>query len=85
MLPPEEEADEAGLGNRLDLPPQAADGRTVDPRQDTAVAKLFLHRSGPEAASQNNSLVLHLSQGNVHVGGQEPQGLGQIFYGERTH
>ena len=53
VLPLKQETYEVGLGDRLNLPAQAADGRTMNPGQDAPVAKFLLNRAGPKTTSKH--------------------------------
>ena len=82
VLPAQQEADEVGGRDRLDLAAQAADGQAVDACEDPPVAPLALSRApvsrrrGGEPAAQHLSLALETRQAGLDEGRRQREPLG---------
>src|SRR3954462_5055054 len=67
MLPVQQEAQEIGRADRLDLRPQAIQRVAMDAGEQPPVAPLELGNPGSEAAAQDATLRLQRLQGDVRV------------------
>ena len=82
VLPAQQEADEVGGRDRLDLAAQAADGQAMDACEDPPVAPLALSRApvsrrrGSEPAAQHLSLALETRQAGLDEGRRQREPLG---------
>ena len=82
-LPGEEEAQEVGLRDRLDLPPQPVQGVAMDAGEEPALAPLLPRRARGEPAAEDEALAFERRQGDLDRAPPEAQARGERLGGDR--
>ena len=78
MLPRKEKPEKRGRRHGLDLAAQMGDGRAVDARQNSSIAKLFLVPPAREEPAKHNSFPFQLRQRRAYFAGLESQNVRQF-------